>query len=408
MRTVGVEELAREVGRLEGDPRVVASGNFATPHVLLGVADDTLATYRLFVLNAQAGLPDREGVTLETPFVGPGMRRSPRLRYVPSRLSMVPVLFATQAPPDLVLLHTSTVRAGRVSLGTEVNILPAAVEAARARGALVVAQVNPRMPYTFGDGELSVDDVDLAVEVDELLPSPPVLPLDDVSAAIGARVAEFVPDGATVQMGIGGVPDAALAALTGRRDLHVWTEMFSDGVLALEAAGALDPDRELVASFLFGSQELYAWLDVNPRVRVLRTEEVNDPAVIAHNPVMVSVNTALQVDLFAQANACRINNRIYSGFGGQTDFIVGARHSRGGVAVMALRSWHPKADVSTVVPMIDEPVTSFQPSAIVTEQGTAALWGRSQEEQAAELIDHAAHPRVRDELREEAAELGLA
>ena len=407
MRTIGVEELGREVGRLGANPRVVASGNFATPAVTLGVVDAALATYRLFVLNAQAGIPDRVGVVLETPFVGPGMRRSPRLRYVPSRLSMVPALFADKAPPDLVLLHTSRVRDGRVSLGTEVNILPAAVEQARARGALVVAQVNERMPYTFGDGELVVEDVDLAVEVDEVLPSPAPLPPDDVSSAIGERVAGFVPDGATVQMGIGGVPDAVLASLAGRRDLRVWTEMFSDGVLALEAAGALDPGQELVASFLFGSPELYGWLDDNPRVRVLRTERVNDPAVIAHNPAMVSVNTALQVDLFAQANASRIANRIYSGFGGQTDFIVGARHSRGGVAVMALRSWHPKADVSTVVPMIDEPVTSFQPTAIVTEQGVADLHGCSQQEQAAALIEHAAHPRVREELREEAAVLGL-
>ncbi len=407
MEWTDVDDLARAFGRLPDSPRVVASGNFATPSVTLGVADRALATYSLFVLNAQAGLPDREGVVLETPFVGPGMRRSPRLRYLPSRLSMVPDLFASTSPPDLVLLHTSTVVDGRVSLGTEVNILPAAVEAARARGALVVAQVNPRMPYTFGDGELLVDDVDLALEVDAPLLSPPVTAPDDVSSSIAERVAAFVPDGATVQMGIGGVPDAVLAALTGRRDLRVWTEMFSDGVLALEASGALDPDRELVASFLFGSQELYAWLHRNPRVRVLRTERVNDPAVIAGNPAMVSVNTALQVDLFAQANASRINNRIYSGFGGQTDFIVGARHSPGGAAVMALRSWHPRADVSTVVPMIDEPVTSFQPSAIVTEQGVADLWGCSQQEQAAALIEHAAHPRVRDELWEEAGVLGL-
>ncbi len=407
MRIVGVEELGREVSRLAGAPRVVASGNFATPYVTLAAVDAALAIYKLFVLNAQAGLPDREGVVLETPFVGPGMRRSPRLRYIPSRLSMVPLLFATHAPPDVVLVHTSSIRDGKVSLGTEVNILPAAIEAARARGAMVAAQVNPQMPYTFGDGELSVDDIDLAVEVDEVLPSPPAVALDSVSAAIGERVARFVADGSTLQMGIGGVPDAVLSSLIGRRDLRVWTEMFSDGVLALERAGALDHGHELVASFLFGSPDLYEWLDGNPRVRVLRSELVNDPAAIAKRPLMVSVNTALQVDLFAQANASRIHNRIYSGFGGQTDFIVGARHSVGGQAIMALRSWHPRADVSTVVPMIDEPVTSFQPSAIVTEQGVADLAGCSQQEQAAALIEQAAHPRVRAELWEEAALLGL-
>jgi len=407
VRTVSVEYLSQTVANLPGVPRVVASGNFATPHVALQAVDTGAEAYRLFMLNAQHDLPDREGVTLETPFVGPGMRRSSRLRYIPSRLSMVPLLFAHQAKPDIVLLHTSPPRHGRVSMGTEVNILPAAVEAARARGALVVAQVNPQMPYTYGDGEIGVSDVDLAVEVDELLPSPPSGTPNEVSLGIGAQVAELVPDGATLQAGIGGVPDAVLASLTGRRRLRVWAEMFSDGVLALEAAGALDADRELVTSFLIGSPELYRWLDGNQRVRVLRTERVNDPAMIARNPHMVSVNTALEVDLFAQANASRINSRIYSGFGGQTDFIVGARHSPGGQAVMALPSWHPKADVSTVVPRIDEPVTSFQPSMIVTEQGVAELWGCSQDEQAAAIIEAAAHPRVREELRHEAKVRGL-
>ena len=140
---------------------------------------------------------------------------------------------------------------------------------------------------------------------------------------------------------------------------------------------------------------------------MLRTERTNDPASIARSPAMTSVNTALQVDLFGQANASRICGRIYSGFGGQTDFIVGALHSPGGQAFIALRSWHPRADVSTVVPLLDEPVTSFQPSAIVTENGLARVWGLTESEQAREIIDQAAHPKVRDELVEEAHFLGL-
>ena len=142
-------------------------------------------------------------------------------------------------------------------------------------------------------------------------------------------------------------------------------------------------------------------------MRVKRTEKVNDPSLIAKNPQLVSVNSALQVDLFGQANASRIKARIYSGFVGQTDFTVGALHSPGGKAIMALRSWHPRADVSTIVPMIDEPVTSFQHSAVVTEHGVARIWGYSQGDQARHLIDEAAHPDVRDELWEEADELGL-
>ena len=208
-------------------------------------------------------------------------------------------------------------------------------------------------------------------------------------------------------MGIGGVPDAVLNALHARRGLRVWTEMFSDGVLALDQAGALDPDATLATSFLFGTDQLYSWIDGNPRVTMVRTERTNDPGLIAQQPNMTSVNAALQVDLFAQANASRINARIYSGFGGQTDFIVGALHAPGGQAFIALRSWHPKANVSTIVPLLDEPVTSFQHTAVVTENGIAEIWGRSQDEQARNLINEAAHPDVRDELREEAVGLGL-
>ena len=183
--------------------------------------------------------------------------------------------------------------------------------------------------------------------------------------------------------------------------------MVSDGVLTLLESGALDTDEPVVASFVFGSQQLYDWVDQNPAVRLLRTETTNNPANISARPMMVSVNAALQVDLFGQANASRISNRIYSGFGGQTDFVVGALHSAGGQALIALRSWHPKADVSTIVPLVDEPVTSFQHTAVVTENGVAPIWGYSQEEQALHLIDHAAHPDVRDELYEEAVALSL-
>jgi acyl-CoA hydrolase len=211
-----------------------------------------------------------------------------------------------------------------------------------------------------------------------------------------------------MQLGIGAVPDAVLSGLTGRRGLRVWSEMFSDGVLELDRAGALDTEAPLVSSFLFGSQELYRWVDRNPRVRMLRTETTNEPSLIAQQPLMTSVNTALQVDLYAQANASRVKGRIYSGFGGQTDFIVGALHSRGGQAILALRSWHPRANVSTIVPMIEEPVTSFQASAIVTENGQAWIWGYDQKSQARHLIRDAAHPDVRDELWEEARALHLA
>jgi acyl-CoA hydrolase len=408
MRVVSIEELTRRLTQVPGAPRVVVSGNAAVPWPGLRAVDEAFEEYTLHALNAPPGLPDRPGVTAETCFVGAGMRRHPQLSYVPSRLSMVPVLLRRVIPPDVVVVHCAPPRDGMLSLGVEVNVLPAAIEGARSRSGTVVAVVNDQMPYTYGDAQVPVDDVTFAIEVSE--PVPAVLPAtpDEASARIGELVASRVPDGATLQMGIGGVPDATLAALPSRKGLRIWTEMFSDGVLALERAGALDDDHPLTTSFLFGSEELYAWADGNHRIRMMRTERTNDPALIAQQRLMTSVNTALEVDLFGQANASRINRRIHSGFGGQTDFIVGALHAPGGQAFIALRSWHPKADVSTIVPLLDEPVTSFQQTAVVTEQGIAEVGGYSEKAQARHIIRDAAHPSVRDELWEKAGELGLS
>jgi acyl-CoA hydrolase len=335
------------------------------------------------------------------------MRGHGRLRYFPCRLSLVPALLATTLPPDVVLVQTSVPSDGTVSLGTEVNVLPAAIEAVRARGGLVIAQLNPRVPYTYGDSVLPRDLVDYAIEAEAPLQAPARRSATEVSAAIAGRVAALVGDGATLQLGIGAVPDAVLAGLHGRRGLAVWSEMFSDGVLGLAKAGALDPAKPVTASFAFGSAGLYDWLDRNPDVRMLRTETVNDPARIARQRRMVSVNSALQVDLLAQANATWVGGRTHSGFGGQTDFVVGALHSDGGQAVIALPSWHPKADVSTVVPRLDGPVTSFQHSFIVSEQGTAVIWGHDATGQAEQIISQVAHPSVREELRRAGRDLGF-
>jgi acyl-CoA hydrolase len=352
----------------------------------------------LFMLNAPVGIPVRDGVVHETPFVGAGMRGQPSLAYYPCRLSLVPALVKTKTPPDIVLLHTAPPRHGLLSLGTEVNILPAAIEAARARGALVVAQVNSRMPYTYGDSLVPVDDIDLAVEVDDVIAPMPHRPMSDMQRTIGEHVASLVPDGATLQLGIGAIPDAALEVIKERRGLRIWTEMMSDGVLRLEQAGAL-ADGLLTTSFAAGSAELYDWLDGNERVMFCRTERTNDPALIARQPQMTSINAALQVDLFAQANASFVNGRIYSGFGGQTDFIVGALHASAGRAIVALPSWHERSSSSTIVRHLPGPATSFQHSYVVTEQGVAEIWGRPQREQALELVERAAVPSARDELR---------
>ena len=157
-----------------------------------------------------------------------------------------------------------------------------------------------------------------------------------------------------------------------------------------------------------GTPALYEWLNENPRVQLLRCEKTNNPSFIAAQPKMTSVNAALQVDLFGQVNANRVRGKIYSGIGGSTDFLVGAMHSLGGQALIAMLSWHPKADCSTIVGLLDSPASASQPSVVVTEQGVADFFGKSQEEQARQLIENAAHPDARGELWRQAKELSLA
>lgn len=407
MRVITVEKLESILSRIGDNPRVVASGNFATPKTLLRAVDSVFPTYRLNMLNAQPGIPNREGITYETAFVGPGMRHHERLVYIPARLSLVPELFRDHYKPDVVLLHTSSQRFDTVSLGTEVNILPAAIEAVRERGGLVIAQANTQMPYTYGDAQVYHDDIDFLVEVDEPLDVHEPIAPSPVSQAVGEGIAARVGDGSTMQMGIGEVPNAVVSHLVNRKGLRIWTEMFSDGVLDLHKNDALDQDRPLTASFLFGSRELYDWVHMNTRIRMMRTEFTNNPGRIEKQALMTSVNSALQVDLLDQANASRIKGRIYSGFGGQTDFIVGALHSRGGQSFIALPSWHAKDDTSTIVPLLEEPVTSFQHSAVATENGIADIFGRSQAVQARNIIKYAAHENVRDDLTKAAVDMRL-
>lgn len=406
--------------------RVVAAGNAAVPWALLRELDEATQgqDVELFMLNAPLGTPDRVGIVPVTAFAGPGMRRHPATRYLPARLSHVPRLLSTTFVPDLVLVTTSPPWKGRVSLGMEVNILPAALESCRAHGGRVLGEQHDEVPYTFGDGEVVLDQLDLlweppcdparaaaapvATRGTGAPPTPAQLTDGDPIEAIGRRIAERVPSGATLQMGIGAVPDAVVPRLAARRSLAVWTEMVSDGVLHLAEAGALDRDRPVVASFAIGGARLRSWLDRNHAVRMLRTEVVNDPTRIAANPAMTSINSALTVDLYDQANASHLGSRLHSGLGGQCDFVTGAMASTGGQSLIALRSWHPRADASAIVPLLEGPVTSFQHTAVVTEQGTAEMFGADSAQQARALIEQAAHPRVRRELWDEAEAMGLA
>ncbi|WP_298212357.1 acetyl-CoA hydrolase/transferase C-terminal domain-containing protein [Ferrimicrobium sp.] len=403
MKLVTLEILQEHFAQLGNHAtRVVVSGNFATPHQLLDAFDRAVPEYRLFILNPHGAIPDRPGVTYESPFLGPAIRDAgTRLEYLPMRLSLVPLLLASVMRPDVTLIHVSRQLGDHVSLGTEVNILPAAIEQTHRNGGLVVAQINEAMPYTYGDSEVSVDLIDLAFSSAETLTSPDEVPRNsNTETTIASLVTDLIKEGATLQLGIGAIPNAVAAQLTHSHGLRIWSEMISDGVLNLERVGALDPEHQLVASFLFGSSELYAWCDLNPRLRLARTETVNDPSNIAQQPRMTAINSAFQVDLFAQANANFINGRFYSGIGGQADFTVGALHAVEGHSIIALPSWHEKSHSSTVVERLDGPVTSFQHSAIISEQGRAMLFGRSSREQAMAIAGQVAHPKVRPELQE--------
>jgi acyl-CoA hydrolase len=408
MRVINQEQLKSILANLPSNPRIIASGNFSSPLNLLKVADEVIPEFKLHMLNAHGeGIPDREGITYETAFVGPAMRSNPRLQYIPSRLSLLPVLIREFYRPDVVFLHTSQRRFDTVSLGTEVNILPVSIETAHAHGGLVIAQSNMQMPYTYGDSQIYESEIDYLIEVDEPLQEKPTTEITDSQKEIGSRIATLVEDNSTLQLGIGGVPDAVLSALRDRKGLRIWSEMFSDGVLELSNYGTLDKEMPITASFVFGSNELYKWLNLNKKVRMLRTERTNDPSQISRQAKMTSINSALEVDLFDQANASHVRGEIYSGFGGSTDFIVGALHSRGGQSFVALPSWHPKAKVSTIVPRLQSNVTHFQHSFVVTEQGVAACFGHSQSDQAINIIKNAAHPSVREELISKASEFGI-
>jgi acyl-CoA hydrolase/GNAT superfamily N-acetyltransferase len=315
-------------------------------------------------------------------------------RLIESRRVRIDVALIQVSPPDL---H------GYVSLGVSVDIVRAAVDSAD----LIIAEVNPQMPRTLGDSFLHIDRIHHLVEVDYALPERTPEPLDDVDRAIGGHVATLVPDGATLQLGIGRIPDAVLAALGDHHDLGVHTEMFSDRVMHLADAGVINGRKKtllpgkIVTSFVMGSRALYEWVRDNPAVEMRGSAYTNDPTVIARNDRMIAINSALAVDLTGQVSADTLLGRFFSGIGGQVDFIRGAARSRGGKPIIALRSTAKDGTVSRIHPVVEEGagiVTSRgDVHYVVTEYGATDLWGKSIRERALALIE-IAHPDHRAEL----------
>jgi acyl-CoA hydrolase len=279
------------------------------------------------------------------------------------------------------------------------------------RGRHVIAQVNPNMPRTYGRTHLHVSDVDAVVEVNEPLPELHSEEPDPVCTRIGAHVASLVRDGATLQLGIGAVPDAVLKCLAGHRNLGLHTEMCSDGVIPLVQSGVMNGAVNtlhpgvLMVGFVLGTRRLFDFIDENPLFEFHPIKYVNDPFVVARIDRMTAINSAIQIDLTGQVCSDSIGRRPYSGFGGQVDFIRGAAHARQGVPVIALPSTAKRGTVSRIVPMLDPGAGVVTSRAdvhyVVTEFGVAYLHGRNLAARAEALIS-IADPRFRDALTAEA------
>jgi 4-hydroxybutyrate CoA-transferase len=342
-------------------------------------------------------------------FVGPNLRGRldhERVDYLPVFLSEIPALFRSSRRPDAALIQVSTPdRHGCVSLGTSVDVARAAVDAAT----VVIAQVNPRMPRVHGDGILHLDRIHHWYEESHELPEVPAEPIGPLERAIGHHVASLIEDGATMQMGIGSIPNAVLAELGNHRHLGLHTEMWSDGALPLLRAGVIDNSMKAVhpgrsiSGFVSGTRALYDFIDDNPTVMQLDIGYVNRADVIRRNPRATAVNSAVEVDLTGQVCADSIGDAIISGVGGQMDFIRGASLSPGGKPIIALPSRTARGQrriVSRLRPGAGVVTTRAHVHFVVTEHGVADLYGKTLAERARALIA-VAHPEDREELARE-------
>jgi 4-hydroxybutyrate CoA-transferase len=405
--------------------RVFLTGNCSIPKVLL----DALVDYAPEIENVEIthaltmgstdyvaeGMEDH--VRVNTMFIGANVRKAVqegRADFTPVLLSEFTLLFKYGfLPLDVALVHLSPPdEHGFCSFGVESGLTKTPAEAAR----VVVAEVNQQMPRALGDTFIHVSKIDHIVPVDYPLMEMPMSEggPSEVSQKIASYIAELIPHEATMQMGIGAIPDAVLGFLYDKKNLGVHTELFSDGVIDLVEAGVITNSRKtlhqgkITAGFVIGTRRLYDFIHDNPIIELHRTEYVNDPFVIAQNDRQVAMNAALEVDLTGQVCADSIGPKLYSGVGGQLDFIYGASRSKDGVPIIALPSTAKRGQISRIVPMLKQGAgvvtTRNHVRYVVTEYGVADLYGRTIRQRAQSLIDIAA-PEFRDELRYAAREL---
>ncbi len=417
-------DVATALGKIKSGDRVYLGGGAGVPvtlsQALVGRASelrDVEITHILTFADAPYIDPKYEGVfRVNALFIGHNVRKAVqegRADFTPVFLSEIPGLFQNgRLPIDVALISVSPPdEHGFCSFGVEVGTTKPAAESAR----IIIAEVNQRMPRTLGDSFIHISRFHHIVEVDYPIPEAPQGGSSEEHLQVGANIAEMIPDGATLQMGIGSIPDAVLKNLGNHKDLGIHTELFSDGVIDMVEKGVITCARKtfhpgkIVAGFLFGTKRLYEFVNNNPMIELHPTGYVNDPFNIAQNDKMVAINSALQVDLTGQVCADSIGPRFYSGVGGQIDFIRGAARSKGGLPIVAFLSTAKGGQLSRIVPKLYEGsgvvTTRNDVHYVVTEYGAVDLYGLSVRQRAKALISIAA-PQFRDELTKEAKELG--
>ncbi len=421
-----VKTAEEAVKAIESGHRVFLTGNCSVPQKLLSALVERAPDLRdveivqvLTVGPAPHADPSMEGhLRVNTLFISSNVRlavHEGRADFTPVLLSEVPLLFREgHLPLDVVLIQvTPPDEHGFCSLGIEAGLVKTPAQAAR----IIIAEVNEQMPRTLGDSFIHFNKIDIAVPVNYPLAELPMGETNELSMRIGENIAELIEDGSTMQMGIGAIPDAVLNYLSSKRDLGAHTELFSDGVMRLIREGVITNERKslhpgkVVAGFILGSRALYDFVDDNPIVELHPTEYVNDPFVIAQNDRMVSINSAIEVDLTGQVCADSIGPRLYSGVGGQLDFVYGAARSKGGKAIIALPSTatlRGGETVSRITPLLKHGAgvvtTRNHIRYVATEYGIAELYGKTIKQRATALIE-IAHPEFREELEREAQSL---
>lgn len=424
-RVVTPEEAVKAI---QSGNRIFLTGNVSVPQkVLAALVDyaphltDVEICQALTVGSADYVSPEMEGhLRVNSIFISANIRKAVhegRADFTPVLLSEFPLLFKRGLLPlDVAIIHVSPPdEHGFCSLGVEVGLTKTPAESAK----IIIAEVNEQMPRTLGDSFLHVSRLNYIVPVDYPISE---LPMSDGDASevvekVAANIAELIPNGATMQMGIGAIPDAVLKYLFDKKDLGIHTELFSDGVIELVNAGVLTNAQKtlhpgkIVAGFMLGTKQLYDWADDNPLIELHRTEYVNDPFVIAQNERMVAINSAIEVDLTGQVCADSIGPKLYSGVGGQLDFVYGASRSKGGVPIIALPSTNTMRDgtvLSKITPLLKHGAgvvtTRNHVRYIVTEYGVADLYGKTIRERATQLIN-ISHPDFREDLKKQAQEL---